>query len=92
MSKEPGKVLRGFYEKDSYWNRSYVKHFWKVPCDEVVPANLKSESITTEWLEEEHNEQLRGIKDAVDRDTFDFVKTIFKDIMVSVQKQVKVKE
>ena len=38
------KVL-GFQAKDSYFHRSYVKRFWKVPCDELVPV------VSVEWLE-----------------------------------------
>ena len=66
-----------------------VDTYYQVEQEDLVPVYLKSESVTIEWLEEEHNEQLRAIKDAVDKDTFDFVKTIFNDIMVSA-KQVKV--
>ena len=70
---------------------------WREFCEDCgcpleVCCKPKKPVVLVEWLEEEHSEQLRAIKNAVDRDTFDFVKTIFEDIITGVRKQFKVAE
>ena len=52
------KVL-GFYEKEAKV-RTEVDTYYQIEKENIVPVNLKFESITIEWLEDEVMEMAKG--------------------------------